>query len=341
MLAALPPPKAVSEIDVRPGQALDSTLFQADTPWVARGLASDWPATRAVCDRGAEGFLSYIQSLSTGKATSAFIAEAEHDGRLFYNENFDGFNFVQVDTTLEAVCAKLLNLAEQEQSPTLYVGSTPIDTALPGFRADNALDIPDSDPLISIWLGNQSRIAAHFDYPRNLACCIAGKRRFTVFPPEQVANLYVGPWDLTPAGQPISLVDANAPDLNRFPRFAEAWAAAQSTELEPGDAIYLPGMWWHQVESLAPVNALVNYWWSETPPVYGSPMDAFNHALLALRQLPEAQRRAWQTLLEQYVFNEDPHALDHIPEHARGRLAPLDSGLARRLRADLINKLKR
>ena len=103
----------------------------------------------------------------------------------------------------------------------------------------------------------------------------------------------------------------------------------------------MPGMWWHQVESLEPINALVNYWWSETPAVYGAPMDAFDHALLALKQLPAGQKRAWKALFDQYVFNEDNDALAHLPEHSKGRLAPLQSDLARRLRADLINRLKR
>ena len=44
---------------------------------------------------------------------------------------------------------------------------------------------------------------------------VAGRRRFTLFPPEQVANLYIGPLDLTPAGQPVSLVDQAQPDLVR------------------------------------------------------------------------------------------------------------------------------
>ena len=340
MAVALEEPGPIAEVTLSPGQPIDDALLHADTPWIARGLVSDWPATQAGAEGGHE-FFAYLQSFSAGRPTSAFIAEPEHEGRLFYNEQFDGFNFVQLDTTLEAVFSKLLKLKEEASAPTLYVGSTPVSTALPGFQAENNLDMASAEPLVSIWLGNRCRVAAHFDYPRNLACCIAGRRRFTAFPPEQVANLYIGPWDLTPAGQPISLVDTQDPDLDRFPRFTTAWAAAQSAELEAGDVIYMPGMWWHQVESLEPINALVNYWWSETPAVYGAPMDDFDHALLALKQLPAGQKRAWKALFDQYVFNEDNDALAHLPEHSKGRLAPLQSDLARRLRADLINRLKR
>ena len=37
--------------------------------------------------------------------------------------------------------------------------------------------------LASLWLGNRTRIAAHYDLPDNLAVVAAGRRRFTVFPP--------------------------------------------------------------------------------------------------------------------------------------------------------------
>ena len=168
-----------------------------------------------------------------------------------------------------------------------------------------------------------------------------GRRRFTVFPPEQVGNLYIGPWDLTPAGQPISLVDFDNPDLERFPRFELAWQSAMTADLEPGDAIYLPGMWWHQVESFAPINGLVNYWWSETPAVYGTPTDAFNHALLSIRSLPPQQREAWRAFFEHYVFAADDAHLEHLPEPNRGRLGALGSNEARQLRSQLTNALKR
>lgn len=339
MTLELDTPRPVREIDLSAGESLAPQLLHADEPWVVRGLVADWPLIKATTND--DEALKYLQSFSAKQKTVAFLAEAEHGGRLFYNDKFDGFNFVQLDTTLEAVFSKLLALKAEAQAPTLYVGSTNIDQALPGFRSSNNVEIPSAQPLASLWVGNKSRIAAHFDYPRNLACCVMGRRRFTVFPPDQVNNLYVGPWDLTPAGQPISLVDMKQPDLERFPRFARAWAQAQVVELEPGDAIYMPGMWWHQVESLSAINGLVNYWWSETPTVFGAPMDAFNHALLSIKQLPSAQRRAWKALFDAYVFNEDEDSLAYLPENARGRMAPLTSEAARRLRADLINKLKR
>ena len=111
--------------------------------------------------------------------------------------------------------------------PSLYIGSTNVDHWLPGFREQNDFPIRHLEPLVSIWIGNQSRVSAHYDFPSNIACVVAGHRRVILFPPDQLPNLYVGPLDFTPAGQPISLVDFCAPDYERFPKFREAVKTAQ------------------------------------------------------------------------------------------------------------------
>jgi hypothetical protein len=223
----------------------------------------------------------------------------------------------------------------------IYVGSTTIDTVLPGLHADNDIDLGARDALASIWIGNQTRIAAHYDLPDNLAVVAAGRRRFTLFPPEQLANLYVGPLDFNPAGQAISLVDFANPDYARFPRFREALAQAQVAELEPGDAIFIPSMWWHHVEALAPFNVLVNYWWRQSPEYMDTPTNALMLALLTMRELPPAQRQAWQEVFRHYIFETDEASVAHLPPHARYALAPLDEERARSLRATLVKRINR
>ena len=120
-------------------------------------------------------------------------------------------------------------------------------------------------------MGNRAVVGPHNDHPDNIACVIAGRRRFRLFPPEQFANLYIGPLELNPAGRPVSFVSVNAPDLARYPRYARALEASREAELEPGDAIYIPSMWWHSVESLEPFNLLVNYWWEAPAPMPRAP----------------------------------------------------------------------
>jgi hypothetical protein len=162
-----------------------------------------------------------------------------------------------------------------------------------------------------------------------------------LFPPGELRNLYVGPLHLTPAGQPISLVDFAAPDLERFPRFADALRNASVAELEPGDALFIPSLWWHHVEALDAFNVLVNYWWRQSPAWMDTPANVLMHALLSLRDLPRVQRDAWLEIFRHYVFEANETTTAHIPEASRGILSPIDDEAARELRAFLLNRLNR
>src|SRR5690606_39446538 len=129
---------------------------------------------------------------------------APPQARFFYDDDFRGFNFRREPVPLTAALNTLLRDRERADAPTIYLGATTCETFLPGLCADNPLGLGDRDALASIWIGNRSRVPAHHDLPDNLACVAAGRRRFLLFPPEQLPNLYVGPLDVTPAGQPRS-----------------------------------------------------------------------------------------------------------------------------------------
>jgi hypothetical protein len=160
-----------------------------------------------------------------------------------------------------------------------------------------------------------------------------------LFPPEQLSNLYVGPLEFNPAGQAISLVDLANPDFERFPRFAEALKHARVAVLEPGDAVLIPSLWWHQIEALDAFNALVNFWWRQSPAFMESPFGALLLTLMTVRDLPPAQRAAWQEIFRHYVFEADAQTAAHIPEHARGALGVLEEDSMRAVRAALLERL--
>ena len=193
----------------------------------------------------------------------------------------------------------------------------------------------------SIWIGNRTCIAAHFDNTENIACVVGGRRRFTLFPPDQIGNLYPGPLDLTPAGQPISLVDVRNPDLDRFPRFAEALRAAEVAELAPGDAVYIPALWWHNVEALEDFNVLVNYWWRDVPDYFDSPSMSLLHCLLTIKSLPPQQRHAWRAVFDYLVFQPEGTALEHLPPESRRLFGDLTETKAERIRSLLLKSLAR
>lgn len=308
-----------------------SQIRSARCPAVLRGLVSDWPAVRAARD-GDENIVRYIVDGGVTRPVSAIAAPPAEKGRFFYNRDLTGFNFMKAQGQLDSFLQDLLHAATLAEPPGMAVQSEPIGELLPTFARENRLDLlPQVEPRI--WIGNRIRVAPHFDIKENIAACVAGQRRFTLFAPEQTGNLYPGPFELTPAGTPVSMVDLANPDLPAFPRFAEARATALEATIDPGDAIYIPYCWWHGVESLSPVSILVNYWWTEGHPAgIGSPYDALLHAILSFRHLPDEQREVWRGLLDYYVFGRSGDAGAHLPPHARGVLGPPSPGLFERIR---------
>jgi len=323
----------------QPDNIPDKVLNSAQ-PLILRGLVEQWPMVQAA-KASAQQAVEYLGQFSTDEPLTVYRGGPEIEGRVFYNADLSGFNFDVARLPLAEVISELMQNMHQPQAPMLYVGSTMIDKWLPGFRAKNNIALDEHDPLVSIWLGNQSRIAAHYDFASNIACCVAGRRRFTLFPPEQLDNLYVGPLDFTPAGQPISMVDFANPDFERFPKFREALKHAQVVELEPGDALLIPSMWWHHVESLEGFNVLINYWWRNSPSFMGAPLNVLQHAMMGLRDLPPEQRAVWQHIFEHYVFDPKDENFEHIPERSRGVLNAMTEDSTNGIRSLLLNRLKR
>ena len=321
-------------------RALTDELLMSNTPVVLRALVSSWPMVQAGLASEQSGG-DYLRKFYRDATVVAFLGAPEIEGRFFYNDDLSGFNFSPIRARLDQILAELDDHRQDAAPPAIYVGSTTVETCLPGFREQNDVNLNGRDALASIWIGNQSRIAAHYDLPDNLACVAAGRRRFTLFPPSQLRNLYVGPLDFTPAGQAISLVDFRRPDLARFPKFAEAMEHAQVAELGPGDAIFIPSMWWHHIEALDPFNVLVNYWWRQSPGYMDTPINALMLTLMSVRDLPREQRVAWQELFRHYIFEADEQTSAHIGKDAQRALAPLDENAARVLRAQLIKKMNR
>jgi hypothetical protein len=335
MTANVTPARPMREIDAA---SFDDAVLASAEPVVLRGLVRHWPMVTAALAGEAD---AYLRGFYRDATVNAMLGAPGIDGRFFYNDDLSGFNFAPVRVRLDTVLDELKKHAASAPAPAIYVGSTTVDTCLPGFRVHNDIDLGARDALASIWIGNRTRIAAHYDVPDNIACVAAGRRRFTLFPPGQLKNLYVGPLDFTPAGQAISLVDVRQPDLQRFPRYAEALANAQVAELGPGDAIFIPSMWWHHVEALDAFNVLVNYWWRNVPDYMDTPTNAMLMALMTIRELSPEQRAAWQEQFRHYVFEAGADTAAHIAPAARRVLAPLDDDATRTLRAQLLKKINR
>lgn len=321
-------------------------IINSAEPVVFKQLVGDWPAVQAgrISDRES---VDYLKKFYNGNLTIVSKIPAENKGRMFYNENCTRLNYESFKGRIDEALDAILGGVDQSGGPAYYIASNIIATHLPGFSDQNNIVIPRNKHIdameerVSIWIGGETTATCHFDALDNIACCVAGKRRFTLFPPDQISNLYPGPLEPTPGGQVISLVDFKNPDFQKFPRFQDALLAAQVADLEPGDALYLPTMWWHNVESLAQYNILVNYWWDDAPSFLTSGMNALYMAMLGVRDKSAHERAGWKHVFNHYIFDGPEKSNSFIPPEARGFLNILDRLGVRKLRALLINKLNR
>jgi hypothetical protein len=343
LVTAAPAPRPIVELSGLDAAAIRRDVLSDKRPVILRGFVRDWPAVKQALDSPA-ALVRYLSQFDSGKAVDALLTAPEIDGQLFYNEDMTGFNFLRNRLPLAAVAEQVLRYAEFPKSPAVAAQSALIRDCLPGFAEENRLSIVDANVLPRIWLGNQITTPTHVDEWNNIGCVVAGRRRFTLFPPEQITNLYIGPLDFAPTGAPMSLVSLRNPDFARYPKFREALAAAHVAEAGPGDAVFIPPLWWHHVESLERFNVLVNYWWHDKVgdgALADSAFEVLLHGILSIRALPPATRRAWGAFFEQYVFGDDPSTTAHIPEQRRGMLGTLSAEQLAGLRAHLAKKLGR
>ena len=303
---------------------MDAETFEQEVrggtrPVILKGQAADWPLVEAG-RQSSEALCTVLKSHAGTDPVSLFRGEAAMAGRFFYSEDLRGFNFERLEMPLPSLLDELLRLESSVTAPHVYAGAIPVPRHLPelGRDHDHGLLARDTEQLVSLWIGNRSRTAAHFDLPQNLACVLRGRRRFILLPIDQLPNLYLGPLDRTLAGQPISLVDFVNPDPRSHPLHAEAFDAAVVADLEPGDVLYVPSLWFHHVEAPDPFGAMLNFWWRDAPAHLFTPMITLMHSLLSLRGLPEQEREAWKTVFDHYIFETNGDPMAHLPESARG-----------------------
>jgi len=288
-------------------------------PVVMRGAVNHWASVAKSADT--EALCDYIRAGAGPNDVSVMRAKPSVGGRFFYADNMRQFNFEQGRLSFGTF---IDHLRAGANGDALYMGSTPIGESFPGLRGEFDMPLVPEGTEPRIWIGNRTVVSTHHDGSSNIASVVAGTRTFTLFAPEQVRNLYPGPIEHTMAGPQVSLVDLDAPDFDKYPRYKDALATARTADLGPGDAIYMPPLWWHHVRATSDFNVLVNFWWHDRPQISREPMEAFVLSLLSLRQLPEPEREAWRAMFDYFIFQKDGLPLEHIPDELQGVLGPIN-----------------
>jgi Cupin-like domain len=308
-------------------------------PVVLRGLVADWPAVRAAQD-SPHALMKYLSAFDAGARVEVFFGDPEIAGKYYYGEGLKGFNFERRTMEFGEAMQTIIAAVDSPGGKSVYAGSAPCRECLPGFAHDNSMPLLAPETMPRIWLGTAANVSSHYDTFDNLACVIAGSRRFTLYPPGLISRLYVGPIDHTMAGPPVSLAASSSQDDQRFPLFRDVRDQAWVCELAAGDALYLPKLWWHQVESTGMFNGLVNYWWDGFATGPDAPYTSLLFAMITIAERPAAERAAWKAFFEHYVFRSHGHPLAHLPAEERGLLGPLKPDNYGSIRARIMQMLR-
>lgn len=312
-----------------------------DRPLVLRGMVDDWPLVELARESDT-AFARRLAEWDTGTPVDTLLIPPGENGLVGYNADLTGFNYEHHRVSLTQGLQRLAQYSREHSTAGLAIQSALIPACLPGFVQQHAVSFLAPHIQPRLWIGNQVVTPAHFDEYYNIACVVCGRRQFTLFPPEQVHNLYIGPLDFAPTGAAISMARLDRPEDPRFPRLKDALVHAQQAVLEPGDAIYIPPLWWHHVASLERLNALVNYWWKpmlEGVPATHSARGFLLHGLLSMKWLSPAEKAAWRHLLDYYLFDGAESSITHIPADKRGLLGTLTPELAEALKQLILKQL--
>lgn len=240
------PPTSIEERDTLPSRDEFLSRYMAKSrPVVFRGGARDWPAVadwtpQSLAEKAGDNQINVQQS-----PNSIFGLDPKKGGP----------RYEEVQTTLGEYVSSLMH--GDENGVRYYVQRVNIPEKLPELLGD--IVVPDYvDPekiyLTNLWLGPAGNVTTlHYDTPNNFLAQIKGRKRFRMFAPGQMRNLY----PCRGKAYNMSQVDIENPDYEAFPRLRRA--QMYEVELNEGDLLFIPTYWWHQVLSVTD-GISVNIW---------------------------------------------------------------------------------
>lgn len=331
--------QAITSVQNVDFQQFHNEIVAANRPVVIKSVVADWPSVKAA-QQSPKAIVDYLKAFDIDAIVSALVGKPDINGRFFYTDDLTDLNFQRTQVTLGIALDRLLTIADHQDSYAIALQAIQLHQVLPSFKPSNPQPLLEPSIEPTMWVGNRACVAPHYDIHDNLACVVAGQRKFTVFPPEQINNLYPGPALNAPGGVPVSMVDINKPDLDLYPNYTKAETAAMSAVLEPGDGIFIPALWWHGVDSLMDLNILVNYWWGGDTKTKVSPNDSLLHSMMSIANLDQNKRQAWQQYFNYYVFKTSDDPKSHLPTDLKDIVADLSPEQEAELRKFLIKQLQ-
>lgn len=250
-------------------RAFEQEFVRTRRPVILTGLIEDWPA------RGRWS----IEYLERQWADHRVVSLATRDGVVEVAEDRDVvFSPLRLGDQLRTM--------RESNDSGRYV-SVPLASMPESFQRELATPRYCEDARLlraRFWLGRRGTVTPlHRDVPHNLSAQVFGRKRWLLYPPSDDRRLYpCRPWSRAPN---FARVDPEAPDFERFPRFASA--RPLGCVLEPGEVLFIPHLHWHHVRSLDD-NAAVNYWYGD------GAIAALGHASALFKRVRALCRGEWE-----------------------------------------------
>ena len=128
----------------------------------------------------------------------------------------------------------------QTMPSSLWLDIQPFDKILD-------LDPTSHEENMNLWIGQQGvSAAAHYDGYDNINVQLYGRKQWNLYAPNNQSQMYLFPFLHFHHAQ--TQVDVENPDHDAYPLFKDALRYEGITS--PGDALYLPAMWFHNVLTL-------------------------------------------------------------------------------------------
>lgn len=215
-------------------------------PVVLKGLSKDWTHAGLWTPE-------FLQQRLNNKTMPVTCSDGNYD----YHRDLDDW----IDRSHEKIMA-FDDIVAQINSPTgshqkWYVNQKSMAEQFPELAGDYSVPhLIEPEFLLStnLWFGSQgNKSALHYDQPNNLLVQCYGSKTLILFPPEDFENLYP-----SPRLNHFSRVHVADPDYTRHPKAKQT--SPIKVTLQPGDTLYIPPFWWHEVNS--DTNSIsVNFFW--------------------------------------------------------------------------------
>jgi hypothetical protein len=228
-------------------------------PVLFRGAARDWPCTQ----RWTPGYLRERLANKWVTATRSPSRQYRPDPEQGHYAP-DQMHKMLFSEFMDNICST----SSSADDPSYYLHRQSLDEHLPELRDD--VRVPSyvdhrAMLLLSLWMGPAGSVTPiHHDFTDNLFVQVKGRKRVILYDPEPDCAFYRMPfrssngrssWHVSQVGS------ADTADYDAHPQFRQARAV--ESVVEPGDIVFVPNFFWHEVHSLDTPSISLSYWWDQ------------------------------------------------------------------------------